>query len=214
LSNGTPAIRRRGLLLVLSSPSGAGKTTIFRALMASDRDLTASVSVTTRPRRPTEVDGRDYTFVDDDTFARTLAENGFLEHAVVFGHRYGTPRSPVEAAIAAGRDMLFDVDWQGAQQLRRNVPDDVVGVFILPPSHAELERRLRGRAQDPDHVVGARMAKAAAEMSHWGEYDYIVVNDDLDRAVAAVRAVLAAERLRRSRLIEFDAFVAAISKGA
>jgi guanylate kinase len=210
----TPEIARRGLMLVLSSPSGAGKSSIARALLARDAWLRMSVSATTRPPRPGEVDGRDYHFVDDDTFAMMVRERQLLEHAVVFDHRYGTPREPVEAMLAAGSDVLFDVDWQGAQQLRRSAADDLVGVFVLPPSAAELERRLRGRAQDSEAVVRGRMARAAAEMSHWREYDYVVVNAELEAAIAAVQAIVAAERLRRHRRIGLAAFVEGISRPA
>ena len=208
-----PAIRRRGLMLVLSSPSGAGKTTIARALLAGDDNLRMSVSATTRPIRPGEVEGRDYVFVDQAAFADMVGRGALLEHATVFGHCYGTPRAPVEQALAAGRDVLFDVDWQGTQQLREAAPVDLVAVFILPPSHGELHRRLVARAQDPADVVQARMAKAADEMSHWPEYDYIVVNADIEVAVAEVRAVLTAERARRSRLVGLGAFVDRVSRG-
>jgi guanylate kinase len=207
------AIRRRGLMLVLSSPSGAGKTTIARALLAGDDNLSMSVSATTRPIRPGEVEGQDYVFVDQAAFDDMVARGALLEHATVFGHCYGTPRSPVEQALAAGRDVLFDVDWQGTQQLREAAPADLVAVFILPPSHGELHRRLVARAQDPADVVQARMAKAADEMSHWPEYDYIVVNADIDAAVAEVRAVLTAERARRTRLVGLGAFVDRVSRG-
>ncbi|MGF1640034.1 MAG: guanylate kinase [Rhodospirillales bacterium] len=207
----SPPIARRGLMLVISSPSGAGKSTIARQLLAGDAALRLSVSVTTRPPRPGEVGGRDYLFVDDPAFDRLVADGALLEHATVFGNRYGTPRAPVEAALAAGRDILFDVDWQGTQQLRQNARGDLVSVFVLPPSHRELERRLTGRAQDSDAVVRQRMAKAADEMSHWPEYDYIVVNRVVEEAVAGVRAILAAERLRRDRQLGLSDFVAAIS---
>lgn len=204
-------IARRGLMLVLSSPSGAGKSSIAHGLLTTEAGLQMSVSVTTRPPRPGEIDGRDYSFASVEAFA-ALADSGrLLEHAVVFGNRYGTPREPVEAALAAGSDVLFDVDWQGAQQLRASAGDDVVSVFILPPSQTELERRLRGRGQDSDDVVRARMARASAEMSHWGEYDYVVVNRELSAATAAVQAILAAERLRRRRQVGLAAFVATVS---
>jgi guanylate kinase len=207
-----PAIARRGLMLVLSSPSGAGKSTIARALLADDARLSMSVSATTRPRRPGEVDGRDYRFVDAATFARMVDDGEMLEHAVVFGNRYGSPRGPVERVLAAGRDVLFDVDWQGTQQLRQNARADLVSVFILPPSRGELERRLHARAQDSDEVVRGRMAKAADEMSHWAEYDYIVVNREIVSAVAEVTAILAAERLRRERQVGLAEFVRAVSR--
>jgi guanylate kinase len=198
-------------MLVISSPSGAGKSTIARQLLAGDGELAMSVSATTRPPRPGEVDGKDYVFVDSEAFERMVAEERLLEHATVFGNRYGTPREPVEAALRHGRDILFDVDWQGTQQLKQNARADLVSVFILPPSHRELEQRLRGRAQDPEEVVRHRMAKAAGEMSHWAEYDYIVVNRVIEDAVAEVRAILAAERLRRDRQLGLSDFVQAIS---
>lgn len=206
-------IARRGLMLVISSPSGAGKSTIARALLARDSNLSMSVSMTTRTPRPGEVDGRDYIFVSEATYRTMVAGDGFLEHATVFDNHYGTPRAPVEAAMAEGRDVLFDVDWQGTQQLRQNARADLVSVFILPPSRSELERRLRSRAQDPEEVVRRRMAKAADEMSHWAEYDYVVVNACVEEAVAGVEAILAAERLRRDRRIGLAAFVAAVSAG-
>jgi guanylate kinase len=208
-----PVIARRGLMLVLSSPSGAGKSTIARTLLARDPNLSMSVSMTTRTPRPGEVDGKDYLFVGDATYRAMVAADNFLEHARVFDNHYGTPRAPVEAAMAEGRDVLFDVDWQGTQQLRQNARADLVSVFILPPSRTELERRLRTRAQDPEEVVRRRMAKAADEMSHWAEYDYVVVNVGVDEAVAGVEAILAAERLRRDRRIGLAAFVAAVSAG-
>ena len=195
-------------MLVLSSPSGAGKTTISRELMQRDGNLEMSVSVTTRPPRPGEVDGKDYTFIDEETFRRMSDGGELLEHAKVFDNYYGTPRQRVETALGEGRDILFDVDWQGAQQLRHNARDDLASVFILPPSTQELEKRLHTRAQDSAEVVRRRMAKATAEMSHWAEYDYIVVNRDVEESVAAVEAVLAAERLRRERQLGLTDFVA------
>ena len=201
-------------MLVLSSPSGAGKSTIARALLDQDSNLSISVSVTTRPKRPGEVDGRDYIFVDHRTFAAMVEDDRLLEHAMVFGNAYGTPREPVEAALAAGRDVLFDVDWQGAQQLRHGAEADLVGVFVLPPSHDELRRRLYARAQDPEAVVRQRMAKAAGEMSHWDAYDYVIVNDDVEAAVATVRAILTAERSRRQRLVGLPVFVEALCASA
>jgi len=198
-------------MLVISSPSGAGKSTIARELLTGDGELTMSVSATTRPPRPGEVDGKDYVFVGKEVFERMVAEERLLEHATVFGNRYGTPREPVEAALRQGRDILFDVDWQGTQQLKQNARADLVSVFILPPSHQELEQRLRGRAQDSEEVVRHRMAKAADEMSHWAEYDYIVINRVIGDAVAEVRAILAAERLRRDRQLGLSDFVKAIS---
>ncbi len=207
-----PTISRRGLMLVLSSPSGAGKTTIARAILAGDARITMSISATTRPKRPGETDGVDYIFVDDARFAEMVEAGELLEHAVVFGNRYGTPRAPVEAALAAGRDVLFDVDWQGEQQLAEAARDDLVSVFILPPSTEELERRLHARAQDSDEVVARRMARAADEMSHWPEYDYVIVNDAFDGSVASARAILRAERLRRTRQVGLADFVSRLSR--
>jgi guanylate kinase len=206
-------ISRRGLMLVLSSPSGAGKTTISRKLLARDGNLIMSVSVTTRPRRHGEVEGVDYRFIDATEFGLMLNRGELLEHAKVFDHYYGTPRRAVEAALAEGRDVLFDIDWQGTQQLRENARNDLVSLFVLPPSTAELERRLNTRALDSAEVVAGRMAKAADEMSHWSEYDYIVVNDDIDNSVRQVEAVLAAERLRRDRLIGLSEFVKGLRQG-
>jgi guanylate kinase len=194
-------------MLVLSSPSGAGKTTLSRRLLRSNQAIAMSVSVTTRSARPNEVEGNDYFFVTAEDFERRVAANDFLEHATVFGHRYGTPRSAVMDALAAGRDVLFDIDWQGTQQLRQQARDDVVSVFVLPPSHAELERRLRARAQDEEAVVQRRMAKAADEISHWAEYDYIIINDDVNKAQKQLEIILAAERLKRSRQLGIPAFV-------
>ncbi len=206
-------IRRRGLMLVLSSPSGAGKSTISRALLADDSLLRLSVSVTTRPPRAGEVDGRDYHFISDDRFRAMAATDALLEHARVFDHHYGTPRQEVEDALKSGHDMLFDIDWQGTQQLVDRMARDLVRVFILPPSTPELERRLRARAQDPEDVVQRRMAKAADEMSHWAEYDYIVVNTDIAQAIDRVRAILTAERLRRDRQVGLADFVNAMREG-
>ena len=204
-------IGRRGLMLVLSSPSGAGKTTISRKLLAMERERMAlSVSVTTRQSRPGEVEGRDYFFIDDKRFDAMVAKGELLEHAKVFGHSYGTPRAAVESALAAGRDVLFDIDWQGTQQLREKARNDLVSIFVLPPDMRELERRLRERAQDTEQVVQGRMAKAADEMSHWAEYDYIVVNRDIDASVAQVRAILMAERLKRDRQVGLGDFVRAL----
>ncbi len=200
-------------MLVLSSPSGAGKTTIARQLLDRDTALAMSVSATTRAPRPGETDGRDYRFVDEEAFDRMVRADEFLEHARVFDNRYGTPRQPVEAALAAGRDVLFDVDWQGTQKLTESAGDDVVSVFILPPSTAELEKRLRERAQDSAEVVRKRMSTAASEMSHWPDYDYVIVNRDVAESVASVQAILAAERQKRDRLVGLHAFVAALSKG-
>jgi guanylate kinase len=207
LGENRKTIARRGLMLVLSSPSGAGKTTLSRMLLKSDRSVELSVSITTRPRRQGEVDGRDYHFIDRTRFEGLVKARGLLEWAEVFGHWYGTPRRPVEKALRAGRDVLFDIDWQGTQQLREKARDDLVSVFILPPSVRELERRLRVRAQDSRDVIGSRMAKAAGEMSHWPEYDYVIVNRDVDEAFAEVRAILAAERRKRERQIGLSDFV-------
>ncbi len=208
----TGAIARRGLMLVLSSPSGAGKTTISRRLLDQDDNLSLSVSVTTRPMRPGEVDGTDYFFIDRDRYDQLAAAGDLLEHAEVFGHFYGTPRSAVEAALAAGRDVLFDIDWQGTQQLKQAAREDLVSVFILPPSTAELERRLKARAEDPPEVIAGRMAKAADEISHWAEYDYIVVNHEIEASVAQVDAILRAERLRRERQTGLTGFVRGLSR--
>jgi len=205
-------IKRRGLMLVLSSPSGAGKTSLSRKLLQSDAGIVMSVSATTRPKRPNEADGRDYHFVTADKFEAMVKANEFYEHATVFEHRYGTPKKPVTDSLAAGRDVLFDIDWQGTQQLKERTREDLVSVFVLPPSHDELERRLKTRAQDSDAVVAARMAKAASEISHWPEYDYVIVNRDLDRALAQVKSILDAERARRSRLIGVGDFVAELTK--
>ena len=200
-------IRRRGLMLVLSSPSGAGKTTISRLLLPADDHIDLSVSATTRPMRPNELDGVDYHFVDQDTFDAMVVNDEFLEHANVFGHSYGTPRGPVEEALEAGDDVLFDIDWQGTQQLAEKAANDLVRIFILPPSTEELERRLRSRAQDPEDVLQGRMAKAADEMSHWAEYDYIIVNNDMAESLTQVQAILTAERLKRERRIDLHEFV-------
>jgi guanylate kinase len=194
-------------MLVLSSPSGAGKTTLSRMLLEAERDVTLSISMTTRPRRPGEINGRHYYFVSQARFDRMVRGREFLEFAKVFGHSYGTPRAPVEKALRRGRDVLFDIDWQGTQQLREKARGDLVSVFVLPPSVAELKRRLRSRAQDSEQVIAVRMAKAAGEMSHWAEYDYVIINRNLDRAFAEVRAILAAERLRRERQTGLSAFV-------
>lgn len=203
----TPTIQRRGLLLVLSSPSGAGKTTIARRLIDAEPDISMSVSVTTRKPRPGEVDGRDYIFVDEATFKRMADTGELLEWARVFDNFYGTPRAPIEAAVANGQDVLFDIDWQGAQQLSEKMKHDVVRVFILPPSAASLEERLRARAQDPEDVLRKRMDAAAAEISHWPEYDYVIVNSDLPASMEGLTAILAAERLRRDRLNGLTTFV-------
>ena len=200
-------IERRGLMLVLSSPSGAGKTTISRLLLERDKNISLSVSVTTRTKRPGEVEGRDYYFVDPTEFSLMLNRQELREHAKVFDHYYGTPKAPVEEALCAGKDVLFDIDWQGEQQLKQSARTDLAGVFILPPSTEELARRLQQRAQDPADVVAARMAKAPDEISHWPEYDYIIINYDIEESVAQVQAILAAERLRRERQIGLTEFV-------
>jgi guanylate kinase len=200
-------IARRGLMLVLSSPSGAGKTTLSRGLLASDTNVVLSVSATTRKKRPNENEGRDYSFVSRDGFDAAIEAGEFLEYATVFDHLYGTPRKPVMDALAAGQDVLFDIDWQGTQQLKERVREDLVSIFVLPPTHDELERRLRIRAQDSDDVVKMRMSKAAAEISHWPEYDYVIVNDDLGLAQARIQAILDAERLRRTRQVGLSDFV-------
>ncbi len=200
-------IQRRGLMLVLSSPSGAGKTTISRMLLDNDYNISLSVSVTTRPRRPGEVDGVDYHFIDPEEFGLMLNRQELLEHAKVFDHYYGTPRGAVEKALSAGKDILFDIDWQGEQQLKQAALTDLASVFILPPSTEELARRLQNRASDPPDVVAARMAKAPDEISHWPEYDYIIVNYDIDDSVNKVRAILAAERVKRERQVGLPAFV-------
>ena len=200
-------IARRGLMLVLSSPSGAGKTTLSRLLLGADRNVNLSISVTTRPRRSGEINGRDYHFIDRARFDDMVAGGELLEWAEVFEHRYGTPRQPVIKALQAGRDVLFDIDWQGTQQLREKARTDLVSVFVLPPTTKELERRLKQRAQDSKSVIGSRMAKAAGEMSHWPEYDYVIVNRDKRQAFAELRAILAAERLKRERQIGLSDFV-------
>ena len=201
------SIARRGLMLVLSSPSGAGKTTLSRMLLDHDRSVELSVSVTTRTRRANEKDGRDYHFIDKARFTHMVEAGELLEWAEVFGNLYGTPRGPVEASLAAGRDVLFDIDWQGTQQLREKARGDMASIFVLPPSMPELERRLRSRALDDERVIKGRMAKAGDELSHWPEYDYVVLNDDIDRAFAEVRVILSAERLKRERQIGLSALV-------
>jgi guanylate kinase len=195
-------------MFVLSSPSGAGKTTMSRALMAEDSGITMSVSATTRSPRPGEVDGVDYYFVSHDQFQSMVEENALLEWATVFGNRYGTPRAPVESALADGRDVLFDIDWQGTQQLQQtDAASDLVRVFILPPRLEELERRLKNRNTDHPEVIADRMARARDEISHWGEYDYILVNDDAETCLNEIRAILKAERLRRKRQLGLAGFV-------
>lgn len=199
--------RRRGLMLVMSSPSGAGKTSISRRVLDLEPELALSISVTTRPQRPGEIDGTHYHFIDQTRFDAMVAGNALLEHARVYGHSYGTPRAAVEQALAAGSDVLFDIDWQGAQQLREAAADDMVGLFILPPSIPELERRLRQRAQDPEETVRFRLAQVASDVTHWPEYDYVLVNKEFEASVTAVRSILAAERLRRKRQPVLTEFV-------
>jgi guanylate kinase len=206
-SQGFDGVERRGLMFVLSSPSGAGKTTLSRMLIAENPDLKMSVSVTTRPIRPGEVDGRDYYFIDQKKFDAMVANDELLEWANVFDNSYGTPRAPVEAALAMGQNVLFDIDWQGTQQLRGRSPKDVVSVFILPPSVQALEQRLHTRAQDSDEVIRGRMKKAGDEMSHFDAYDYIVVNDNIGIAFEAVKSILRAEQLKLDRQIGVTLFV-------
>ena len=212
-SQADATVARRGVMLVLSSPSGAGKTTLSRRLLDMDPSVELSVSVTTRPKRSAEIEGRDYHFIDRARFDGMVENGELLEWAEVFDHCYGTPRAPVQTALAAGRDVLFDIDWQGTQQLRERARSDLVSVFVLPPSVAELERRLKARALDTDDVIHRRMTKAADEMSHWAEYDYVVINRDLDRAFGEVRAILAAERLKRERQTGLSGFVRALQAG-
>ena len=209
----TPEIHRRGLMLVLSSPSGAGKTTLSRQLLDNDKQIQLSVSCTTRARRPGEKDGVDYRFVDTATFNSMMQRGEFLEHARVFDHYYGTPRAPVDAALEAGRDVLFDIDWQGTQQLKEKGRDDLVTVFILPPSTRDLERRLITRAQDSPDIVAKRMAKAADEMSHWAEYDYAIINRDIATSLMELKSILTAERLKRERQVGLSNFVKALREG-
>jgi guanylate kinase len=204
--------RRRGVLFVLSSPSGAGKSTIARKLLAAEPELGMSVSATTRPMRPGEVDGRDYHFVDLERFREMVADHAFLEWAHVFGERYGTPRAPVDEMLGAGKDVLFDIDWQGAQQLHQIAGGDVVRVFILPPSMEELHQRLTNRRTDAPEIIERRMARAANEVSHWDGYDYVLVNDDVDQCFEKVRTILAAERLRRSRQTGLIGFIRGLTR--
>jgi guanylate kinase len=208
-----PAIQRRGLMLVLSSPSGAGKTTLSRQLLENDSQIQLSVSFTTREKRPGERDGVDYKFIDTASFRGMIERGEFLEHARVFDHYYGTPGAPVEAALNAGRDMLFDIDWQGTQLLKEKGREDLVTVFILPPSTRDLEKRLITRAQDSPEIVARRMAKAADEMSHWAEYDYAVINRDIATSLIQLKSILTAERLKRERQYGLAAFVKALREG-
>lgn len=198
---------RRGLMLILSSPSGAGKTTLSRRLLKDDPEVMLSISVTTRPARPGEANGKDYVFVSDNEFQAMAERDELLEWATVFGHRYGTPKKPVEVALEKGTDVLFDIDWQGTQQLAQAAPNDIVRVFIIPPSIAELKRRLEERAQDSEAVVSKRMAEAESELSHWAEYDYVIINDNLDGALEQIRAILKVERLKRVHRPELTKFV-------
>ena len=206
-------ITRRGLMLVLSSPSGAGKTSIARSLLTRDKEINMSVSATTRPRRPGEVEGKDYYFVDEEKFKIDINKGLFLEYARVFNHYYGTPLGLVQKLLSSGRDVLFDIDWQGTQQIKAKARDDLVSIFVLPPSTAELEKRLITRAQDSAEVVASRMARAADEMSHYPEYDYIIVNHDLDQSIDAVHTILKAERLRRSRQASLTEFMRQLREG-
>lgn len=198
---------RRGLLVVLSSPSGAGKTSISRMLLEADAEIAMSVSATTRPMRPGEHDGKDYHFIEDDEFDRMIRDNAFVEWANVFGFRYGTPKQPVRDALSDGRDILFDIDWQGARQLEPDFGEHLVTIFLLPPSMAELERRLRDRGTDSAEVIADRMRRAADEISHWAEYQYVLVNEHMDECLARVRAIVTAERLKRVRQTGLVAFV-------
>ncbi len=213
--NGSSAIQRRGLMLVLSSPSGAGKTTLSRQLLDNDKQIQLSVSCTTRHKRPGERDGVDYHFIDTATFRGMIERQEFLEYAEVFGNYYGTPRGPVEQLLGGGRDVLFDIDWQGTQQLRDMDTSraDLVTVFILPPSTRDLEKRLLTRAQDPKEVVAQRMAKAADEMSHWAEYDYVLVNRDIATSLNNLKSILTAERLKRERQVGLSTFVKGLREG-
>ena len=213
MSNDGASIVRRGLMLVLSSPSGAGKTTLSRQLLEHDGEIELSISATTRPKRPGERDGVDYHFIDSARFRGMVDREALLEWAQVFDNYYGTPRAPVEASLSAGRDMLFDIDWQGTQQLVERAREDLVSVFILPPSTHELERRLVTRAQDSAEIVARRMSKAADEMSHWAEYDYVIVNREITSSLVELRAILQAERLKRHRQIGLSDFVKALRAG-
>ena len=213
MSNKPLKSARRGLMVVLSSPSGAGKTTLTRKLLAENPDMAMSVSATTRGARPGETDGQDYYFISKDKFAQMVDEDEFLEHAKVFDNFYGTPRAPVEAALGEGRDIVFDIDWQGAQQLTQAAGDDLVKIFILPPSMSELEARLKSRAQDSDAVIAKRMSKSEAEISHWAEYDYVIVNEDIETAMEELRTIVAAERLARRRQPWLGGFVKRLVSG-
>jgi guanylate kinase len=205
-------VERRGLLLVLSAPSGAGKTTLARRLLEDDPGIAMSVSVTTRAPRPGEVEGKDYHFIDEATFRERRDAGELLEWAKVFNNYYGTPRAPVEGLLSEGQDLLFDIDWQGAQQITETMGQDLVRVFVLPPSGKVLEERLGGRGQDSEEVVAGRMARACDEISHWAEYDYVIVNDDLDRSASALVSILSAERHRRERQMGLPDFVRRIQE--
>jgi guanylate kinase len=207
MANSYHDISRRGLMMVFSSPSGAGKSTISNAILNIHEKLAMSISATTRPIRPGETNGKDYVFIDQSEFDQMVLKGELLEYATVFGYSYGTLSSPVEAALSLGQDVMFDVDWQGTQQLKQNAREDLVSIFILPPSIKELERRLYARAQDSEEVVKARMAKATSEMSHWAEYDYVIINHKLTESVEQVGAILAAERLRRNRRVGLGEFI-------
>lgn len=206
-------MKRRGLMVVLSSPSGAGKSTLTRRLLKENTNMTMSVSATTRAPRSGEEDGVDYFFVKKSKFLDMIEDEDFLEHAKVFDNYYGTPRGPVEDALAAGQDVLFDIDWQGAQQLTQAAGDDLVKIFILPPSKRELESRLHSRAQDSEAVIAKRMAKSESEISHWAEYDYVIVNDDLDVAMDELRTIIASERMKRRRQLWLSPFVKQLTQG-
>ena len=206
-------LTRRGLLFVLSSPSGAGKSTLARMLLEADDQIEMSVSVTTRPKRPGEEHGRDYYFVEGEAFEEMVADNAFLEYATVFGNRYATPAAPVNQSLQDGRDVLFDIDWQGTQQLYQRAGQDVVRVFILPPSLAELRERLESRATDSNEIIDSRMQRAASEISHWDGYDYVLINDDLEACFTKVQTILATERMRRSRQTGLIGFVRDLMTG-
>lgn len=202
-----PPIARRGFMLVLSSPSGVGKTTIARDVLDLETELELSISITTRPKRKSEEEGKDYHFVDESTFSRMVAQGQFLEHAHVYGYHYGTPFASIEKLLAAGTDVLFDIDWQGTQQLKQISMSDLVSVFLLPPTMNTLETRLRNRGEDSDETIHTRMSKASYEISHWAEYDYIIINHTLEESIQAVRSILQAERLKRRRQVGLAHFV-------
>lgn len=205
--------QRRGLMIILSSPSGAGKTTLTRGLLSENQNMMMSVSATTRKPRPGEVEGRDYYFVGKEEFSAMIDDGEFLEHAKVFDNYYGTPRGPVETSLNEGMDVIFDIDWQGAQQLTQAASDDLVKIFILPPNMQELEKRLRSRAQDSDDVIAKRMSKSEAEISHWAEYDYVIVNNDIDLAMAELSAIVIAERQKRKRQLWLGPFIKTLVQG-